>query len=169
MIQHQNVEGTGERPLYEAEMFAKADGEAQRIFPVNPSAHIHKATHYIMGRKAGEFVRCLGIVRAGPSSWLKAPGASLAWSANGDGLGWWGGGGAGPTCRGAVLLSQSPGKRAVLSRVRERVRAPRYHHLGRPDVGRVLRGPHAQTGPKPHLWAKEIMCHPPGCAAFPPK
>lgn len=46
---------SGERPLYEAEMFTEADGEAQRIFPVNPSAHIHKTMYYVMGRKpAGE-------------------------------------------------------------------------------------------------------------------
>lgn len=134
MIKNWKVEGTGERPLYEAEaeMFIKADREAQRIFLVNPSTHIHRAIHYIMGRKqVGEICQAFRHCQSWPGSLLKASGPSL-WQgqANGDGLQQGGGGPRPHLPREAVLLSQSLGKRAVLSRVGERVQPPSYHPPG---------------------------------------
>lgn len=158
MIKNRKVEGTGERPLYEAEaeMFTKADREAQRIFLVNPSAHIHRAIHYIMGRKqVGEICQVFRHCQSWPGSLLKASGPSL-WQgqANGDGLEW-GGGGPGPHLpREAVLLSQSPGEKGSAQQGGREGAAPSLSPTGLIRCGPGVQGSTHKHSPKHHLWAE---------------
>lgn len=144
-------------------MLTKADREAQRLFLVNPSAHIHRAIHYIMGRKqVGEICQVFRHCQSWPGSLLKASGPSL-WQgqANGDRLEW-GGGGPGPHLpREAVLLSQPPGEKGSTQQGGREGAAPSFS-----PTGLIRGGPgpgvHTQT-----LSQTQIICHPHGCAAYP--